>query len=207
MDFTDRCHYCNNCINSIKGYGKDEFHNLTSDIRICNNMIQNKCLPFHPIGKTLFAIEEDMLDIANQKKKVLKMIIINKNNQYDFIKSKVIETIFKLNIDHKVTEYFDDNLNIRNILDSSKLSLKHNILDKLAIYLEYNNISKNFIKKIISFFSKFNKVITFNESYNKKNIDITILKGNSIVKFKLSKTYDPQKTSNNLLSTNSLLYA
>ena len=36
MDFTDRCHYCNNCINSRNGYGMYEHHTVTNDIRIWN---------------------------------------------------------------------------------------------------------------------------------------------------------------------------
>ncbi len=208
MDFTDRCYYCCNSINSITGYGEDECHIVTGDLKVCNNLIQYKCMPFHPLGKMLYAIEEDMLDITNEKdKKLLEMVIINKSNQYDFIKSKILQTIFKLNIDDKVIRYFDDNLNIRNVINSNKQLIKNTVLDRLAIFLEYYNINKNFIKKIISFFSKFNKVITFNESYNKTNIDILILKDNKIVKFKLPKSYDSKKSCTNLLATNSLLYS
>jgi len=207
MDFTDRCYYCCSSINSITGYGEDECHVVTGDLKVCNNLIQYKCLPFHPIGKMLYAIEEDMLDIADENKKLLEMIIIDKSNQYDYIKSKILQTIFKLNIDDKVIRYFNDNLIIRNIIDSNKQLIKNTVLDRLAIFLEYYNINKNFIKKIISFFSKFNKVITFNESYNKKNIDILILKDNNVIKFKLPKSFDSQKSCMNLLATNRLLYS
>ena len=207
MDYTDRCNYCCNCINSRIGYGKDECHIVTGDIKICNNMIQYKCLPFHPIGRMLYAIDEDMSDIADENKKIFEMIIINRDNKYDFIKSKILEIIFKLNIDDKLIRYFDDNLIIKNIISSNKILIKNNILDRFAIFLEYYNINKNFIKKIISFFSKFNKIITFNESYNKKNIDIFILKDNEIIKFKLPKSFDSQKSCMNLLATNSLLYS
>ena len=206
MDYTERCYYCNNPINSIFGYCKDECHIVTGDIKVCNNLIKDKCLPFHPIGKMLYAIEEDMSDLANKNKKAFRIIMSSDFTKFDFIKSKIIESIYKMNIENKVVSFFDDDILIKNIIEDRNQDIKSNILAKLSIYLEYNNICKKFVKKVISFFDKFKKILTFNESFNKRNIEITILKDNEIVKFKLPKNFGNKNKSSTNLSSNHLLY-
>ena len=207
-----KCHYCNSPIftHSI-GFGQNECQVVTGDIRVCNNLITKHCLPFHPIGNIVLCFEEDMLDIVTKKKELFKSILLSKNNEFKFIKERLLEVIYRKNLVNKIVSFFKDDKLIKSTLEKTQHS-KSNILKKFLIFLKYHNFSKNNITMFKNIFC--NNILSFTESLSKNHIHVKILDNGKKILNVIRKQvdndesiYDLYAQSLNLNSTNHLFYA